>query len=234
MTHLLEADVVVVGGGVTGVAVLRDLALRGVQAVLVERFDLGTRTSGRWHGLLHSGARNAVRDQESARECIEENTTLRRIAPHTIEDIGGLFVLLPGDDQALLHVPADGGLQGLADRGVAQPQLPGGPRAVVEVGVASVAETVARVRGRQPKLCRESVRTLGHPHLYDGSKATKELGLRYTPLRQAMEATVRWYVQQGLVARPLPRIPAEAKDAPAEPTSPLFEPPSGREREPSP
>jgi glycerol-3-phosphate dehydrogenase len=100
MSHLLETDVVVVGGGVTGVAVLRDLALRGVNAVLVERFDLGTGTSGRWHGLLHSGARYAVRDQESARECIEENTTLRRIAPHTIEDIGGLFVLLPGDDEA--------------------------------------------------------------------------------------------------------------------------------------
>jgi glycerol-3-phosphate dehydrogenase len=95
----LETDVVVVGGGVTGVAVLRDLALRGVNAILVERFDLGTGTSGRWHGLLHSGARYAVRDQESARECIEENTVLRRIAPHTIEDIGGLFVLLPGDDE---------------------------------------------------------------------------------------------------------------------------------------
>jgi glycerol-3-phosphate dehydrogenase len=97
--NLLETDVVVVGGGVTGVAVLRDLALRGIHAVLVERFDLGTGTSGRWHGLLHSGARYAVRDQESARECIDENTILRRVAPHTIEDIGGLFVLLPGDDE---------------------------------------------------------------------------------------------------------------------------------------
>jgi glycerol-3-phosphate dehydrogenase len=100
VTPALETDVVVAGGGVTGVAVLRDLALRGVNAVLVERFDLGTGTSGRWHGLLHSGARYAVRDQESARECIEENTVLRRIAPHTVEDIGGLFVLLPGDDEA--------------------------------------------------------------------------------------------------------------------------------------
>jgi glycerol-3-phosphate dehydrogenase len=100
VTPALETDVVVVGGGVTGVAVLRDLALRGVHAILVERFDLGTGTSGRWHGLLHSGARYAVRDQESARECIQENTVLRRIAPHTIEDVGGLFVLLPGDDEA--------------------------------------------------------------------------------------------------------------------------------------
>ena len=82
------------------------------------------------------------------------------------------------------------------------------------MGVASVAETVARVRGRQPKLCRESVRTLGHPHLYDGSKATRELGLRYTPIRQALEATVRWYVDKGLVARPLPKF-SDAGRAPA-------------------
>jgi glycerol-3-phosphate dehydrogenase len=96
----IDTQVVVVGGGVTGVAVLRDLARRGIQAVLVERSDLGTGTSGRWHGLLHSGARYAVRDQESARECIVENQILRRIAPHTIEDVGGLFVLLPSDDES--------------------------------------------------------------------------------------------------------------------------------------
>jgi dihydroflavonol-4-reductase len=101
------------------------------------------------------------------------------------------------------------------------------------MGVASVAETVARVRGRQAKLCRESVRTLGHPHLYDGSKATRELGLRYTPIRQALEATVRWYVDKGLVARPLPKFAGDAARAQAEPAGSLFEPPSGREREPS-
>jgi dihydroflavonol-4-reductase len=121
-------------------------------------------------------------------------------------------------------------IAGLADRPRTLP-LP------VAMGVAGVAETVARVRGRQPKLCRESVRTLGHPHLYDGSRATRELGLRYTPLRQAMEATVRWYVSQGLVQRPLPKLAAEAPEAseePSETTNSLFEPPSGRERERSP
>ncbi|HEV3504223.1 MAG TPA: hypothetical protein VG637_02955, partial [Actinomycetes bacterium] len=90
------------------------------------------------------------------------------------------------------------------------------------------------------KLCRESVRTLGHPHLYDGSRATRELGLRYTPLRRAMEETVRWYVEQGLVRRPLPKFTATAAEAPEpsekppEATTSLFEPPSGRERERSP
>ena len=47
---LRETDVVVIGGGATGTAVLWDLALRGIEAVLVDRSDLGTGTSGRWHG----------------------------------------------------------------------------------------------------------------------------------------------------------------------------------------
>jgi dihydroflavonol-4-reductase len=121
-------------------------------------------------------------------------------------------------------------ISGLVDRPRTLP-LP------VAMGVAGVAEAVARLRGRQPRLCRESVRTMGHPHLYDGSRATRELGLRYTPIRQAMEETVRWYVEQGLVRRPLPRLAGEAPEppAPAERTgSSLFEPPSGREREPRP
>lgn len=97
---MLETDVVVVGGGVTGAAVLWDLALRGIPAVLVDRDDLGTGTSGRWHGQLHSGGRYAVKDQRSARECVEDNRVLRRIAPHTIEDTGGIMVLLDDHDQA--------------------------------------------------------------------------------------------------------------------------------------
>jgi len=106
--NAMDTQVVVVGGGATGVAVLRDLARRGIRAVLVERSDLGTGTSGRWHGLLHSGARYAVRDQESARECIAENQVLRRIAPHTVEDVGGMFVLLPSDDEAYAEKLAAG------------------------------------------------------------------------------------------------------------------------------
>jgi dihydroflavonol-4-reductase len=104
------------------------------------------------------------------------------------------------------------------------------------MGVAGVAEAAARLRGRQPKLCRESIRTMGHPHLYDGSRAASELGLRYTPIRQALEATVHWYVDQGLVHRPLPRLAGGGppKATPHDPAGSLFEPPSGREREPSP
>lgn len=88
----------VIGGGATGTGVLRDLAMRGFDAVLVEKRDLNHGTTGRYHGLLHSGARYVVKDPAAAVECIEENRILRRIMPHCIEDTGGFFVLTPWDD----------------------------------------------------------------------------------------------------------------------------------------
>jgi glycerol-3-phosphate dehydrogenase len=96
----IETQVLVVGGGATGVGVARDAALRGLRVALVERGDLAEGTTGRFHGLLHSGARYAVRDPQSARECVRENRILRRIASGCIEDTGGLFVCTPADDPA--------------------------------------------------------------------------------------------------------------------------------------
>ena len=96
----LEADVVVIGGGSTGVGVVRDAAMRGYRAVLLERADLGQGTTARFHGLLHSGGRYVVSDPQSATECAEENVILRRIQADAVEDTGGLFVVAPGDDPA--------------------------------------------------------------------------------------------------------------------------------------
>src|SRR4051812_13091771 len=96
----LTTDVLVIGGGATGVGVLRDLALRGIRAVLVEKGDLTHGTTGRYHGLLHSGGRYVVKDPQSATEGAEENEILRRIMPHCLEDTGGFFVVTPADDES--------------------------------------------------------------------------------------------------------------------------------------
>ena len=93
-----EYDVIIIGGGITGAGTARDCALRGLKVLLVERFDFTHGATGRNHGLLHSGARYAVTDQESAEECIGENMILRQIAQHCIEETDGLFVTLPEDD----------------------------------------------------------------------------------------------------------------------------------------
>ncbi|MGU5542744.1 anaerobic glycerol-3-phosphate dehydrogenase subunit A [Aeromonas veronii] len=94
----ITTQVVIIGGGATGAGIMRDCALRGIDCILLERDDIAAGTTGRNHGLLHSGARYAVTDQESARECIQENRILKRIASHCVEDTGGLFLTLPEDD----------------------------------------------------------------------------------------------------------------------------------------
>jgi glycerol-3-phosphate dehydrogenase len=83
------------------------LCIARLRVVLLERHDIATGATGRNHGLLHSGARYAVTDNESARECIAENQILKRIARHCIEPTDGLFITLPEDDLAYQPVFID-------------------------------------------------------------------------------------------------------------------------------
>ena len=94
----LTTEVLVIGGGATGAGVAWDAALRGLDVVLTDRADLAEGTSGRFHGLLHSGGRYAVKDPRAAEECIGENVILRQVAADCIEDTGGFFVTTPFDD----------------------------------------------------------------------------------------------------------------------------------------
>ncbi|MFZ3045125.1 MAG: anaerobic glycerol-3-phosphate dehydrogenase subunit A [Desulfatirhabdiaceae bacterium] len=94
----LETQVLIIGCGVTGAGVARDLSLRGISCIVVEAKDVNTGASGSNHGLLHSGARYVAHDGETAAECYRESRILRRMAPQCIEDTGGLFVAVPGDD----------------------------------------------------------------------------------------------------------------------------------------
>lgn len=66
---------------------------------------------------------------------------------------------------------------------------------------ATAVEALGRVRRSSPRICRELARTLIHGHAYDGSKATRALGLRYTPVEETLRRTVEWWLEQGLVPR---------------------------------
>jgi dihydroflavonol-4-reductase len=66
---------------------------------------------------------------------------------------------------------------------------------------ATAVEALGRVRRGSPRVCRELARTLIHGHAYDGSKATRALGLRYTPVEETLRRTVEWWLEQGLVPR---------------------------------
>jgi dihydroflavonol-4-reductase len=69
--------------------------------------------------------------------------------------------------------------------------------------VAALAGTLsglaARVSGRELALCPEVTRTLLHGHRYDGSRAERELGLRYRPIEETVRRTAAWYTDEGLI-----------------------------------
>jgi dihydroflavonol-4-reductase len=72
------------------------------------------------------------------------------------------------------------------------------PRPVASAAAAAVEGTFRLLR-RDPPVCREMVRTLLHGHRYDGSRAERELGLRYTDPRDTLKRTVSWARESGLL-----------------------------------
>lgn len=98
----METEVLIIGGGTTGTGIARDLTLRGISCILIDQKDINAGASGANHGLLHSGARYIFKDAEAAVECHHENLLLKRLAPHCIEDTGGLFVGVERDDDAYI------------------------------------------------------------------------------------------------------------------------------------
>ena len=94
----MQTRVLIIGGGVTGAGIARDLSMRGVDCVLIEKGEINSGASGANHGLLHSGARYVSNDPESAAHCSRESALLKRLAPHLINDCAGFFASVSGDD----------------------------------------------------------------------------------------------------------------------------------------
>jgi dihydroflavonol-4-reductase len=72
------------------------------------------------------------------------------------------------------------------------------PRALATTA-GTVVEYGFRLRRRKPPVCREMVRTLLHGHLYDGSRAERDLGVVYTDPRETVRRTVEWARSEGLL-----------------------------------
>ncbi|WP_247002512.1 FAD-dependent oxidoreductase [Halosolutus gelatinilyticus] len=138
----LRTDVLVIGGGATGAGIARDLALRGVDVVLVDRGGLAGGTSSRSHGLLHSGARYAEADRVGAEECIRERRILGSIAGECVRDTGGLFVELEDDDPDYLRTKRD---------------------TCADVGIPTTLLTAAEARDRVPDLAPDVRRAMAVP-----------------------------------------------------------------------
>lgn len=85
-------DLLVIGGGITGAGILRDAAMRGMRAALVEKNDFAWGTSSRSSKLIHGGLRYLeTLDFKLVFEAQSERRILRSIAPHLVTPIPFLF-----------------------------------------------------------------------------------------------------------------------------------------------
>ncbi len=101
------ADILVIGGGITGAGIARDAAMRGLRTVLVEKNDLGAGTSSRSSRLIHGGLRYLeTGDFRLVLEANRERRVLLRIAPHLVWPLAFVFPLHRGDRIPLWRLAA--------------------------------------------------------------------------------------------------------------------------------
>lgn len=78
-----ETQVVIIGGGINGAGLLRDLALNNVRATLIEKGDFGSQTSQTSSKMLHGGIRYLENfDFALVKEALEEKNLWLKLAPH--------------------------------------------------------------------------------------------------------------------------------------------------------
>src|SRR5215207_495421 len=94
-------DALVVGGGIVGTGIARDLALRGLRVALVEQRDLASGTSSRPTRLIHGGLRYLeMFDFGLVRTDMKEREVLLRLAPHLVQP---LRFLMPMYERGVLY-----------------------------------------------------------------------------------------------------------------------------------
>jgi glycerol-3-phosphate dehydrogenase len=98
-------DAVVVGGGMAGAGVARDLAQRGLACILLEKADFAAGTTSRSSKLIHGGLRYLeLLDFQLVRESLRERETLARLAPHLVRPLPFLVPVYRGGGRSLVKV----------------------------------------------------------------------------------------------------------------------------------
>jgi glycerol-3-phosphate dehydrogenase len=86
-----DCDVLIIGGGVNGTGLARDLALRGLSVILVERHDLAFGASGNSSGMIHGGPQYMLTEPDVTRSSCRDSGYVQQIAPHLIFRIPFVF-----------------------------------------------------------------------------------------------------------------------------------------------
>ena len=98
-------DAVVIGGGMAGAGVARDLALRGASVALFDKGDFASGTSSKSSKLIHGGLRYLeLAEFRLVRESLREKKTLERLAPHLVRPLPFLVPVYRGSKRGLITV----------------------------------------------------------------------------------------------------------------------------------
>ncbi|MDA0712591.1 MAG: glycerol-3-phosphate dehydrogenase/oxidase [bacterium] len=92
-----EHDVIIIGGGINGVGIARDCALRGIKVLLIEKHDFAKGASGNNTGMIHGGIRYLRFDVGTTKLSCTDSGYIQQIAPHLLSRIPFLFPVLEGD-----------------------------------------------------------------------------------------------------------------------------------------
>jgi glycerol-3-phosphate dehydrogenase len=96
-----EFDLLIIGGGITGVAVARDASLRGFHTALVEKGDFGSGTSSRSTRLVHGGIRYLEYGEfKLVFDACSERHVMRKVAPRLVRPLAFLYPLYRGQKPA--------------------------------------------------------------------------------------------------------------------------------------
>ena len=100
-------DVLIIGGGINGAGIARDLAMRGVKTALIEKNDIAAGTSSATTKLIHGGLRYLEHFQFGlVRESCRERALLLELAPHLVRPLPFLIPVYKGDPRPLTIIRA--------------------------------------------------------------------------------------------------------------------------------
>jgi glycerol-3-phosphate dehydrogenase len=97
-----DFDVIVLGAGINGCGIARDLSLRGLKVALIERHDIAHGASSNNTGMIHGGIRYLQYDVATTKESCTDAGYIERIAPHLLMRIPFLFPVFSGEPVARL------------------------------------------------------------------------------------------------------------------------------------
>ena len=97
MSRVLRTRVLIIGGGINGTGIARDLALRGIDSILVEKKELGSGTTGASSGMIHGGLRYLQKDPDVTLHSCVDSGAIQRVAPHLVFRIPFLMPVFRDD-----------------------------------------------------------------------------------------------------------------------------------------